>query len=105
MLPEHDRQRLLALHRRLGQALQENDWNGVAKVDRMIRKQLQVMAGRPSLSKEVLQAKERLKQLHAKALRACAEECERLRLQLERHNEYAEGRSAYLWVDLFQGGR
>jgi hypothetical protein len=46
-----------------------------------------------------------LQQLHGQARAACAEECERLRRVLLTHLEYAEGRSAYTRVDMFQGGR
>ena len=53
---------------------------------------------------EVRAAKHRLQQLHSQALSACAEECERVRRILLTHLEYAEGRSAYMHVDLFQGG-
>ena len=105
MPPAADRQRLLELHRQLGQALQDDDWNAVARVDQAIREQLQLLASRTNLSAEVLQAKSQLKQLHGKALQACAKECERLRLLLLNHLEYAEGRAAYQQVGLFQGGR
>ncbi len=47
-------------------------------------------------------ARQQLKQLHGQALKACADECERLRLLLVNHLEYAEGRAAYQRIDLYQ---
>lgn len=105
MPPVADRQRLLELHRQLELALQDGDWNGIAKIDQAIREQLLLLDARASQSAEVQRARNQLKQLHGKALQACARECERLRLLLLNHLEYAEGRAAYQQVELLQGGR
>mgnify|MGYP001054467148 CR=1 FL=1 len=99
-----DRRRLLALHQQLEQALTAKDWGAMARVDQAIRAQLQVLAERPRLDDDVLRAKRRLKQLHIRALQACAEECERLRLRLLNHLQYAEGRLAYQRNELLWSG-
>lgn len=92
------------LHQQLDEALRQGDWARIAEIDSVIRACLQLLTGLPSLSAEVRAAKHRLQQLHSQALSACAEECERVRRILLTHLEYAEGRSAYMHVDLFQGG-
>lgn len=92
------------LHDQLDEALRQGDWVRIAEIDSVIRACLQLLAGLPTLSAEVRMAKLRLQQLHGQARSACAEECERVRRLLLMHLEYAEGRSAYMHVDLFQGG-
>lgn len=103
MLPIDDVRRLRLLHRQLQQALQQDDWSAVIKVDQAIREQLQALASRSQLSPDVLQAKSRLKQLHAYALLQCARACERLWEQLLDHLDHAEARTAYQQVALFGG--
>lgn len=104
MPPVSDCDRLTALHGQLQQALQASDWNAVAKVDGDIRRCLEVLPRQHALDEATLVAKQQLKQLHGEGLQACAEECERLRLLLLNHLEYAEGRAAYQRVDMFQAG-
>lgn len=99
-----ERRALEHLHGQLAAALQQGDWTRVREVDALIRNCLQLLAGLPALSDEVAEAKGRLQVLHGQARHACAEECERLRRLLLTHLEYAEGRSAYMRVDQFQGG-
>lgn len=104
MPPVSDSERLMALHAQLQQALQANDWPAVAEVDAAIRQCLEMLAERLQLDQPALDAHNRLKQLHGEGVKACAEECERLRLLLLNHLEYAEGRAAYQRVDMFQAG-
>lgn len=96
---------LQQLHAQLAEALQQGDWTRIGEIDSVIRSCLQLLAGLPSLSDEVREAKEQLRQLHGQARIACAEECERVRRLLLTHLEYAEGRSAYMRIDLYQAGR
>ncbi|QNH06557.1 hypothetical protein HNQ27_03585 [Pseudomonas sp. B11D7D] len=96
---------LQQLHGQLAEALQQGDWSRIGEIDSVIRSCLQLLLGLPSLSDEVREAKRQLQQLHGQACIACAEECERVRRLLLTHLEYAEGRSAYMRVDLYQDGR
>lgn len=96
---------LQQLHEQLAAALEQDDWSKVGEVDQVIRSCLQLLAGLPALSDEVVAAKQQLQVLHEQARAACAEECERLHRLLLMHLEYSEGRSAYRHVDLYQGGR
>ena len=105
MPPEADRRLLLDLYGQLAAALERQDWEGMAGIDLAIRDCLQALAGRPPGSAEVRRARDQLQQLHGQARVACADECERLRRVLLTHLEYAEGRSAYTRVDMFQGGK
>ncbi|QGZ29336.1 hypothetical protein [Stutzerimonas stutzeri] len=98
-----DSARLTELHAQLRQALQANDWNAVARVDQAVRECLEALAGR-TLDEPARAAKSRLKKLHGEGVQACADECERLRLLLLNHLEYAEGRAAYQRIDMFQVG-
>jgi hypothetical protein len=95
---------LLVLHDQLAEAFAKAQWARIGEIDARIRTCLELLAGLPQLSAEVLAAKQRLKQLHGEVRVAGAEECERLRLALLRHLEYAEGRSAYMHIDQFQSG-
>lgn len=104
MLPVSDSARLVELHVQLQQALEANNWGAVATVDIQIRQCLEALAAQPQLDEPTRAAKARLKQLHSEGLNACADECERLRLLLLNHLEYAEGRAAYQRVDMFQTG-
>lgn len=99
-----DSERLMALHAQLKQALEDSDWHAVAAADNAIRHCLETLASRVELDEPARAAKHRLKQLHDEGLKACADECERLRLLLLNHLEYAEGRAAYQRVDMFQAG-
>ncbi|NKQ09262.1 MULTISPECIES: hypothetical protein [unclassified Pseudomonas] len=104
MPPVSDCDRLTALHEQLQQALQASDWNAVAKVDGDIRRCLEALPRQHELDESTLAAKQLLKQLHGEGVQACADECERLRLLLLHHLEYAEGRAAYQRIDMFQAG-
>ena len=99
-----DAPRLLALHQRLAQALQAGDWRAIADIDGAIRHCLEHLAETAELDAPTLAARSQLKRLHGQALKACAEECERLRLLLAHHLEYAEGRAAYQLTDMIQAG-
>lgn len=99
-----DAQRLQQLHAQLQQALQRGDWQAIAAVDAAIAECLRALAAREQLDPAALAARAALKQLHDQARVACAEECERLRLLLVNHLEYAEGRAAYQRVELFHTG-
>lgn len=105
MPPEADRRLMLDLHGQLAAALERQDWEGMAGIDLAIRDCLRALAGRGPAGTEVRRARDQLQQLHGQARAACADECERLRRVLLTHLEYAEGRSAYTRVDMFQGGR
>ena len=97
-----DEQRLQALHERLTAALQSQDWRAVGETDQAIRQCLERL---PRDAHESVQAaRQQLKRLHGHALKACAEECERLRMLLVNHLEYAEGRAAYQRIDMYQTG-
>lgn len=104
MPPVSDSERLTALHEQLRHALQIKDWHAVEKVDGDIRRCLEALPAHHALDEPALAAKLQLKQLHGEGLQACADECERLRLLLLNHLEYAEGRAAYQRVDMFQAG-
>lgn len=104
MPPASDRDRLVQLHEQLQQALQAGDWKAVAAVDVAIRECLETLAGRGELDEPTRLAKQHLKQLHREGLKACADECERLRLLLLNHLEYSEGRAAYQRVDMYRAG-
>jgi hypothetical protein len=95
---------LAVLGERLAQALAARDWPAMGAIDQAIREALLRLAEVPP-SAELAAAKVGLKRLHGQALVGCREECERLRLRLRSHLEYAEGRSAYLQTDLMQGER
>lgn len=96
--------RFAAVHGQLAEALQRKEWARFTALDLEVRACLLALASVAAPSDELLQVKLRLKQLHGQAIKACAEACEALRRSLLTHLEYAEGRSAYLRVDLFQGG-
>ncbi|MBC8648820.1 hypothetical protein GYM54_14940 [Pseudomonas sp. MTM4] len=98
-----DSARLMELHDQLQQALQASDWGAVAVADKAIRQCLEELAGQ-ELDEPTHAAKSQLKQLHGEGLQACTDECERLRLLLLNHLEYAEGRAAYQRIDMFQAG-
>jgi len=98
-----DEQRLLELHVRLAAALHSSDWHAVREVDLAIRQCLEQLPRGP-LPDAVDAARQQLKRLHGQALTACGEECERLRLLLVNHLEYAEGRAAYQRIDMYQVG-
>ncbi|MCQ4297145.1 hypothetical protein NAU58_16325 [Pseudomonas stutzeri] len=98
-----DEQRLRALHGRLAAAVQAQDWRAVGEVDQAIRQCLEQLPRVPQ-DESVKAARQQLKRLHGQALKACGEECERLRLLLVNHLEYAEGRSAYQRIDMYQAG-
>lgn len=93
------------VHGQLRAALEARDWERFAVIDQRVRECLDALSACSEPSAEVLQAKQRLKDLYGAALAGCAETCEKLRQVLLAHLQYAEGRSAYQRIDLFQGGR
>ncbi|VXC44677.1 conserved hypothetical protein [Pseudomonas sp. 8Z] len=95
---------LKQLHEQLQDALRQGHWTRIGEIDASIRVCLQGLAELPTLGEDVQAAKLRLQRLHELARQAGAEECERMRKILLTHREYAEVRSAYMHVDLFQGG-
>lgn len=94
--------RLIDVYKHLSVVLEKRDWERLGVVDQRINECLQEMAGRKDLSDEILHVKQQLKQLHGQAIKACAEVCENFRQILVTHLDYAEGRSAYLRVDLLK---
>lgn len=94
--------RLIDARKHLSAVLEKRDWDRLGIIDQRINECLQEMAGREDLSDEILLVKQQLKQLHGEAIKACGEVCEKLRQILLTHLDYAEGRSAYLRVDLLQ---
>jgi DNA-binding GntR family transcriptional regulator len=90
---------LLATHLKLAQALAALNWDEIAKVNTQVNDCLLRLAQHQELSENLLQLKQQLQQLHGNALRACIDECEKLRINLLTQVEYAEGRSAYLRTD------
>lgn len=101
--PASDAQRLKRLYQLLEQALTAQDWTRIARIDLAIQRQLQILAPATAADPEVTQAKQRLKELHARALLACREECDRLKARLTDHQQNAEARMAYQQAELFQG--
>jgi len=95
--------RLTDAHKHLAAVLEKRDWERLGAIDQRIKECLQEMAGREDLSDEILLVKQQLKQLHGQAIKTCREVCENFRQILLTHLEYAEGRSAYLQVDLLKG--
>jgi hypothetical protein len=92
--------RLVVLHEQLNLCLQDGDWKNLAGIDKRVRDCLLELQGLGTLSPEVLQAKQNLQQCYAVVMPACADACEKMRLELHSLNENAEGRSAYLRVDM-----
>lgn len=101
MSSAHEIQRLVFLRQRLDQALGAQDWHAVACIDADIRQSLLQLDGRPA-SEAMRRARQELKTLHVKALRACVGECERLRQMLQAHLHYAEGSAAYQQLNSWQ---
>ncbi|WP_120994472.1 hypothetical protein [Stutzerimonas urumqiensis] len=97
-------QQLRGLHAELASALAAADWTAVSAIDQRIRRCLEALADPAALEPEARAAHQALHRLHSEALRACAQECERLRQRLDHHLDYAEGRSAYQRIGLM-GGR
>ncbi|WXL26028.1 hypothetical protein WG219_00610 [Ectopseudomonas mendocina] len=101
MPPGSELRALQVLHEQLAEAFASSQWERIGEIDARIRTCLELLNGLPHLSAEVLEARRRLKHLHDEVRVAGAEECERLRVTLLRHLEYAEGRSAYMRIDQF----
>jgi len=102
MLPvtEQDlRAQLAATYLKLAQALAALDWNEINNVNAQVNDCLVKLAQHQQPSENLLQLKRQLQQLHGHALKACIDECEKLRKNLLTQVEYAEGRSAYLRTD------
>lgn len=99
---DEDGQVLIELYRRLDKALAAKDWTEMGRIDLAIRSHLQTLNSRDELSADTQGLRQRLQALHGKAYEACAEESERLRRLLLSHLEYADGRMAYMQVDLMQ---
>ncbi|WP_271411271.1 hypothetical protein [Pseudomonas sp. Q1-7] len=104
MQPDVECQQARELHDQLEAALLAQDWPAVSRADLAIRQYLQAQVGR-DLAAEVQASRQQLKALHDRAMHACAQECERLRRLLLNRLEYSEGRSAYMQVDAYPGGR
>jgi hypothetical protein len=102
-MPSAAEQRLGELHSLLERSLEAPDWPRIARVDQAIADCLQQFPLN-ELDAGAQAVRVRLKTLHDRARVQCAEDCERLRLVLLRHLEYAEARSAYGHVDLYQEG-
>jgi hypothetical protein len=58
---------------------------------------LRKQGGEPSA--ELLAACRDVQHLHGLARQRCQEECQRLRVLLDSHEQPADGRSAYAWVE------
>lgn len=102
MLPvtEQDlRAQLTATYLKLAQALAALDWNEINNVNAQVNDCLIKLAQHQQPSENLLQLKRQLQQLHGHALKACIDECEKLRKNLLTQVEYAEGRTAYLRTD------
>lgn len=95
-------QRLTAARKQLAVALEQQDWERIAVIDKSIAECLRKLAEQEPLSPELLNAKRQLQKLHSRAMTACADACEELRQVLQAHREHSEGRTAYLHVDLLQ---
>lgn len=102
-MPSEAEQRFSELHGLLQVSLEQLDWSRIERVDQAIAKCLQQFP-LTELDEGARRLHERLKALHDQARVQCAEECERLRLLLLRHLEYAEVRSAYGRVDSYKEG-
>ena len=102
MLPvaEQDlRAQLAATYLKLAQALAALDWNEINNVNAQVNDCLIKFAQHQQPSEHLLQLKRQLQQLHGHALKACIDECEKLRKNLLTQVDYAEGRTAYLRTD------
>lgn len=103
LMPSVVEQRFAELCRLLEGLIASPDWNRLARLDLVIAQALQQWPSEQMSAAEQTQ-RQRLKSLHDQARVQCAEECERLRLLLLRHLEYADARSAYGRVDMFKEG-
>lgn len=106
MQPADDRAlqlRLVGVYRQLATALEKRDWEHFAAIDQTLRQCLLELVECQVVSAETLYIKKQLQDLHGRAITACAELCEKLRLVLQTHREHEEGRYAYFRIDLLQG--
>lgn len=102
MLPVTEQElqaQLVATYLKLAQALAALDWNEINNVNAQVNECLVKLAQHQEPSESLLQLKQQLQQLHGNALKACIDECEKMRKNLLTQAEYAEGRSAYLRTD------
>lgn len=100
-MPSAAEQELTALCRALQEALKEIQWTELAQLDQAVRACL-VRYPKASLNERGLLLRGHLKHLHDQARLLCAEECERLRLLLQRHLQYSEGHAAYGRIHAYQ---
>ncbi|TLX59180.1 hypothetical protein DN824_08740 [Stutzerimonas nosocomialis] len=100
----NDIRRLKELGQQLEQAMQLDDWSLISEADQAIAQCLKALGERLHPSDELMRARAELQQSHARALKRCAEECERLRQLLENCVEHAEGRAAYQRIGLYAVG-
>ena len=100
-MPSAAEHELIALYQALKKLLSDKDWTQLAAVDQAIAQCL-VRYPKASLSERGLLVREHLHHLHDQARVACAEECERLRLLLQRHMQYSEAQNAYGRIDSYR---
>lgn len=92
-------QRLDNLKVQLERVLHLQDWDAIKAVDQALRESLLSLRKQGEPSAEVLAACHEVQQLHSLARQRCQEECQRLRVLLDSHEQPADGRSAYAWVE------
>lgn len=97
--------KLIALSEHLTAALKAQEWDRVRGIDQCIRECLEEMARMEALSPDLQACKKQVQELYARAIPAYADACEKLRLLLLAHVDYAEARSAYLRTDLLLGDK
>ena len=100
-MPSAAEQELQALCLALQDAIKETQWTELAQLDQAIRACL-IRYPKASLNERGLLLRTHLKRLHDQARVLCAEECERLRLLLQRHLQYSEGQAAYGRIDSYR---
>ncbi|MBD7976864.1 MULTISPECIES: hypothetical protein [Pseudomonas] len=100
MPPANELQRLHNLKVQLERVLHLDDWDAIREIDRSLRDillSLRKQGDEPSA--ELLAACRDVQHLHGLARQRCQEECQRLRVLLDSHEQPADGRSAYAWVE------
>lgn len=100
-MPSAVEDELIALYQALQQLLSESAWPKLGELDQRIAQHLKAHP-KTSLSARGLLLRQHLHKLHNQARVACAEECERLRLLLQRHLQYSEAQNAYGRIDLYR---
>lgn len=97
-----DLRRLAHLRQSLAQALAQEDWARIHKIDLLIREGLQRLGESGEFTPRTLAELAPLQALHGQALQACSRECKRLSDLLGSHTEHQEGRLAYSLTDSVQ---